>query len=1086
MFTYTGPKFQCSIEFSKQNFCKEHAYGACSRDHHRHLATHRYSIKCYIESEQYGKAEKLCLYLFKCRNHQNHPMLLALYGELLTDSSHCDDKKRLEEGKRYLSKSMNLARHCAYPRYQYARLLCKLNNFSDAKKFYLDALKLSPNDPTINFEYAAMLYESVQHLNTKKQQTERIDESIKYFDRVQWSKYDFASEYGMERLTLYIDALFSDNRFLCAKKILNQIDTNKINRSQRDACRKWKRYAECAIENSIEFGSLIDDSKPGMTECFNVWYKDEDIKIETLINFMNRFNIPFKKLIRFLEKNGNDGDNDGSVNCDNSNTNNNSNDHSILLDELIDDCTRDLKKQECLKLFDKTKQLCLQFGETEQSLIQKYFSKAKTGNTTNQNLNKSRKYSNNGSNNVNTNTKGKIKTKTTANTETKSTEKNSHQNSSQNNIIIDDNKNKTASQSVEIIGSFGIDDHDNNSSNHINNNNQNYNYNYNNNNSGRSTGGNSNAGISRNSSSNLSNVDMSDINNMHNLPSLESPIAGDLSLISTYQSIYNRWIKYSNAIKNAYNNMERSNFYNGDSDNLHLLQCHETMQMIDTAMKILNSDWQLRMKELTSQSMNAQIELQKSERLCHASKIQTQQAAKQLHQAKIEQIQAWNTFEVKRNVFNQLENVMKQRNEAGIKARGNINEFKQLIATLNQCMMNFHAFSQDINHYGPKLIEKYRLQWQLKEKEWYKFTIPELIAWFAFNIDIKFNSNSNHNSNNGSTTNNNEINNTSNNGNGDSDNGNNNNNISRPNINFKTISKNMAKMKFKTHHLAVVTKSDLKEIGYDNDNVCNVLYMAAHAMCDKYPIPKEIDIENDNNSPDYSSESSNNKNDFSGLSNAVIDSKFKCPITNMPMKNPVIAFDGCTYERNNIINYLRQHRKLPNSCVRVPDVENAIQLLFTNQQLQRQIDQWKKNLNQSNNDIKSETTSQSQSLKNNKNNNGNDKEREEAKEIEKEKEKETDNQKEQDTANVNLNINASNNNNNNNKINENTQVKLQTNEQSKQTTAMATRITNDNDNSNGDNNNNPCDDGSISQSESETEAGAPATKKRKLLNGGYA
>merc|ERR1712173_439285 len=42
-----------------------------------------------------------------------------------------------------------------------------------------------------------------------------------------------------------------------------------------------------------------------------------------------------------------------------------------------------------------------------------------------------------------------------------------------------------------------------------------------------------------------------------------------------------------------------------------------------------------------------------------------------------------------------------------------------------------------------------------------------------------------------------------------------------------------------------------------------------------------------------------------------VPSAFLCPISNEVMKDPVIAFDGYTYERSEIQDYLKQHNKSP-------------------------------------------------------------------------------------------------------------------------------------------------------------------------------
>ena len=42
-----------------------------------------------------------------------------------------------------------------------------------------------------------------------------------------------------------------------------------------------------------------------------------------------------------------------------------------------------------------------------------------------------------------------------------------------------------------------------------------------------------------------------------------------------------------------------------------------------------------------------------------------------------------------------------------------------------------------------------------------------------------------------------------------------------------------------------------------------------------------------------------------------IPKKFKCPLTNKLMKDPVMAFDECTYEREAIHRYLQKCKKSP-------------------------------------------------------------------------------------------------------------------------------------------------------------------------------
>ena len=46
-------------------------------------------------------------------------------------------------------------------------------------------------------------------------------------------------------------------------------------------------------------------------------------------------------------------------------------------------------------------------------------------------------------------------------------------------------------------------------------------------------------------------------------------------------------------------------------------------------------------------------------------------------------------------------------------------------------------------------------------------------------------------------------------------------------------------------------------------------------------------------------------------SNCEIDGKYICPITKKIMKSPVIAYDGCVYEKEAIIKYLTKNKTTP-------------------------------------------------------------------------------------------------------------------------------------------------------------------------------
>ena len=73
-----------------------------------------------------------------------------------------------------------------------------------------------------------------------------------------------------------------------------------------------------------------------------------------------------------------------------------------------------------------------------------------------------------------------------------------------------------------------------------------------------------------------------------------------------------------------------------------------------------------------------------------------------------------------------------------------------------------------------------------------------------------------------------------------------------------------------------------------------------------------------------------------------IDNKYLCPISQEIMKNPVIAYDGITYEKDNIINYLKEYYKTPkteNKLNSIDDVNEAIDTsLIPDYQVQPEFD----------------------------------------------------------------------------------------------------------------------------------------------------
>ena len=94
-----------------------------------------------------------------------------------------------------------------------------------------------------------------------------------------------------------------------------------------------------------------------------------------------------------------------------------------------------------------------------------------------------------------------------------------------------------------------------------------------------------------------------------------------------------------------------------------------------------------------------------------------------------------------------------------------------------------------------------------------------------------------------------------------------------------------------------------------------------NGLINKYP----VNGDDDNDDNDDKKEEIKQK--------SLIPNKFVCPITKEMMKEPVIAFDGNSYEKNAIMEYLKLHKKSP-----LTNEETTIFNVFPNMQLKKEIE----------------------------------------------------------------------------------------------------------------------------------------------------
>ena len=111
----------------------------------------------------------------------------------------------------------------------------------------------------------------------------------------------------------------------------------------------------------------------------------------------------------------------------------------------------------------------------------------------------------------------------------------------------------------------------------------------------------------------------------------------------------------------------------------------------------------------------------------------------------------------------------------------------------------------------------------------------------------------------------------------------------------------------------------------------------------KYPIPKDDDLKEQEQIEGLNvqvTHSHQNRSD-DAYNDIKYDKKYLCPITKQFMKCPVIAYDGCVYEKEAIIKYLRDYHTTPNhpneKLDNKEEVEQMIKMLFVHFALKTEI-----------------------------------------------------------------------------------------------------------------------------------------------------
>ena len=164
-------------------------------------------------------------------------------------------------------------------------------------------------------------------------------------------------------------------------------------------------------------------------------------------------------------------------------------------------------------------------------------------------------------------------------------------------------------------------------------------------------------------------------------------------------------------------------------------------------------------------------------------------------------------------------------------------------------------------------------------------------------------------------------------------------------IDLKQIEENMLRQQMNGVSIKKFAKSDLTRVGFTNYQLRCQIFDHFRVLRTKYPPPttpkpsptangtSEERNEFDEDQKQMLSQSRKRSESVESTGHNIIPSKFMCPITKNLMRDPVMAFDGYTYERSAIVEYLEKHNKSP-----MTQKSAHILHLFPNLQIKQEIE----------------------------------------------------------------------------------------------------------------------------------------------------
>ena len=111
------------------------------------------------------------------------------------------------------------------------------------------------------------------------------------------------------------------------------------------------------------------------------------------------------------------------------------------------------------------------------------------------------------------------------------------------------------------------------------------------------------------------------------------------------------------------------------------------------------------------------------------------------------------------------------------------------------------------------------------------------------------------------------------------------------------IYSNLESQRIRGKFLSLIDRSDLRNLGFELFEHQRILQKSIKKLIEKYPIPQEKEMGFAFSAGNDEIEGVNVKVTYT--TDNEIQDKYKCPITKKLMKFPVVAYDGCVYEKKS-------------------------------------------------------------------------------------------------------------------------------------------------------------------------------------------